>query len=814
MTYPVIAAIATILLGSVAPVASLPSCSSASTCSDCISLPYSCVWCYQTLGVARCLSPQDSESCSDILFYSSNISEIDDLPISDQNQVSLQSISLKLRVNESIDVKVRVKASNDYPLDLYILMDLSASFSNDLDNVKNIAPQLPLSLRSVSSDFQIGFGAFVDKPTLPYVSNRHLRYPPEVVNIKTTPFGYEHIVSLTNSSNLFNSTLQDIQISTNADNPEGTLDAMLQAAVCDHVVEWRQDSRKILLVMTDDVIHTAGDGTLAGIVKPNDGLCHTEYDESTNKILYKASLLQDYPSMELVRVALSNDDIIPVFAVASDRRNIISFYNESVGPLLNGFTVRLDDDSANLVSVLSEAYRRVVSNARLNFNVPDHISASVTANCSNYSPETRECIEIGDDIVEFTISLNLKQCTQELKDGKSDEITVNIPGFSHFLLKISGQCSCECEFETISESIKCSKNGNLTCGLCDCKKGWKGSNCSCSTLSCPVGLNGKTCNGRGVCECGECNCNDVSSLANSTGVDEPLIYGTACECSNFECPTDSNGEVCSGMGECSCNNGTYECLCEERRTGDWCQCSTDHCINGSNSSRSPCNGNGVCNPCQPEGRACTCDNSYRGPYCEESTTMSGSGSCARDDSIRDCVICYGEAAETGNSAMCESMTCEGFTLLTASPSDQYEIPGSLPDSNTDCSFINGLCSYTYIAGKHLDGGNLYTVPPRSCSNVEVAIVMPILILIIGVFVLIVIKVITVILGRAQLQRELRRKEGTRDEQLHNIKLSRWFCIPTLVSTNSKKGERDEIELDTQEQVEKNYNDFGFSDVLY
>ena len=495
-------------------VESLSSCSSASTCSDCISLPYSCVWCYQTLGVARCLSPQDSENCSDILFYSSNISEIDDLPISDQNQVSLQSISVKLRVNESVDVKVRVKASNDYPLDLYILMDLSASFSNDLTNVKNIAPQLPLSLRSVSSDFQIGFGAFVDKPTLPYVSNTHLRYPPEVVNIKTTPFGYEHIVSLTNSSKLFNSTLQDIQISTNADNPEGTLDAMLQAAVCDHVVEWRQDSRKILLVMTDDVIHTAGDGTLAGIVKPNDGLCHTEYDESTNKILYKASLLQDYPSMELVRVALSNNDIVPVFAVASDRRNIISFYNESVGPLLNGFIVQLDDDSTNLVSVLSEAYHRVVSNAQLNFNVPDHILASVTANCSNYSPETRECIEIGNDTVEFTISLNLKQCTQELKDGKSDEITVNIPGFSHFLLKISGQCSCECEFETISESIECSKNGNLTCGLCDCKEGWKGSNCSCSTLSCPVGLNGKTCNGRGVCsECGECNCNDVSSIA-------------------------------------------------------------------------------------------------------------------------------------------------------------------------------------------------------------------------------------------------------------------------------------------------------------
>ena len=735
-----------VLLLLVTSVECATSCSSASSCTECISLPYSCFWC-STPGLARCLSPQDKDSCSaNLSSYSSVINEINELPISDQNQVSLKSVSLKLRVNESIDVKVSVKASNDYPLDLYILMDLSSSFTNDLINVKDIAPQLPLSLQNVSSSFKIGFGAFVDKPILPFTSNRQLLYVP----VAAIPFGYEHIVSLTNSSDLFNSTLQDIEISTNVDNPEGTLDAMLQAVVCDDVIEWREDSRKILLVMTDDVIHTAGDGSLAGIVKPNDGLCHTEYNKSTKRTLYTASLLQDYPSMELVKMALTNNDIVPVFAVAADVNNISALYNKTVSPFLNGFTVKLESGSSNLIPVLFEAYRKVVANAQLNFNIPDHISATVRANCSNYLPQRRECVEIGNEIVEFTISLSLRECTQELRDNKSTDIIVTIPGFSQFLIKVSGQCSCECESQTTRGSSECNKNGNLTCGLCNCDEGWEGSTCSCSTLQCPVGLNGQTCNSRGMCECGECHCNNVS-LSATTGIDSPLIYGPACECSNFECLADGNGLVCSGEGDCQCYNGTYECVCKvsaltgERRTGEWCQCSTDHCINPDDINQLLCSGNGTCDPCQPKGHACTCHGLYFGPYCEDSRFVSGTllGSC--DDSVRDCIICYGKAAESGSSSIssfCGSRSCINFTLLTSSPSDEYVIPGSQTDSNTDCSFISGECRYTYIVGRSPDGGDLYAVPPRSCLPIpiwSIAIIILVFIILLGIGILIAIK---------------------------------------------------------------------------
>ena len=62
-----------------------------------------------------------------------------------------------------------------------------------------LAPQLPLALQNVSSDFLIGFGTFVDKPSLPYTSSVQLnkRFG-DVSCIK--PFNYEHVISLTNSS--------------------------------------------------------------------------------------------------------------------------------------------------------------------------------------------------------------------------------------------------------------------------------------------------------------------------------------------------------------------------------------------------------------------------------------------------------------------------------------------------------------------------------------------------------------------------------------------------------------------------------------
>ena len=381
--------------------AKLSDCGSLASCSECISSA-SCIWC-STPGIACCLSRNDATSCDEENLYQP-VSNNKDQLINEDNLVSLEFIDLYLKVGESLNFTVSIKTTQnrDFPLDLYILMDLSGSFIDDLYFVKSLATKLPLALRNLSSDFLIGFGTFVDKPSLPYTSSpqKNVKFifsgQPSSCNgptLCTKPFNYEHVISLTNSSDLFNSSIQETIISINLDDPEDPLGAMMQAVVCKDLIGWREKSRKILLVMTDDVLHTAGDGRLAGIVKPNDGQCHTQYDPSYNKTINTAPIMQDYPSIEQVRQALHNNDIVPVFAIASDNTNLFNLYNKNVGPSLGGFTTILAADSNNLVNVLEEAYLKVVSNIRLSFNLPNYLLASITANCpsqSTHLPDTND----------------------------------------------------------------------------------------------------------------------------------------------------------------------------------------------------------------------------------------------------------------------------------------------------------------------------------------------------------------------------------------------------------------------------------------
>ena len=737
--------------------AQLSNCTNFVSCSECISTA-SCVWC-STPGSAHCLSPDNVTGCNkqDLFQPVSDIIDRYDLPLNEKNQVSLEAVNLELRVGEPLTFTVSVKAAEDFPLDLYMLMDRSGSFNDDLDVVKGLAPQLPLALRNASSHFLIGFGTFVDKPSLPYTSSFQKNtihtfsgQPScEKNRLCAKPFNYEHVISLTNSSDLFNSSVQETIISSNVDDPEDPLGAMLQAVVCTDLVGWRENSRKILLIMTDDVLHTAGDGRLAGIVKPNDGQCHTQYDPSYNKVVNTAALMQDYPSIEQVKEALQDNDIIPVFAV-SQTHNADLIYNTTVGPSLGGFTTTLASNSDNLVNVLENAYVKVVSNARLSFNLPNYLSASITANCppqATYLPDTYECAGIGNGTVTFNISLILRKCTNNFKNGINEQVDFRIPRFGQFTVDIDGICSCECDNETEYNSSTCNINGDLTCGRCTCANGWTGNDCSCSTSQCPLGPNGALCSGRGQCECGQCVC--TQPMTTVSGVPNPRIVGYACECSNYECDTDSDGVVCSGRGLCICSNGQYTCHCNissltgEKHNGSACQCSSDNCIDPNNVG-SECNRRGKCDPCQPQGRACTCNDGYSGQYCE-TTFRSLLAMCDNSSTVRECVKCYGEAAKDNKevSSVCPGLVCGNFTLLREDPSqDDYDVPGADNSSIIDCSFIDGECHYSYYVGLLTNGESVFAVPPRECHLVSIwtiALIIMFSLTLIGLIVLMMIK---------------------------------------------------------------------------
>ena len=64
---------------------------------------------------------------------------------------------------------VQVRQVEDYPVDIYYLMDLSYSMKDDLRNIQNLGTKLASQMRKLTSNLRIGFGAFVDKPVSPYM---------------------------------------------------------------------------------------------------------------------------------------------------------------------------------------------------------------------------------------------------------------------------------------------------------------------------------------------------------------------------------------------------------------------------------------------------------------------------------------------------------------------------------------------------------------------------------------------------------------------------------------------------------------------
>lgn len=79
-----------------------------------------------------------------------------------------------------------------------------------------------------------GFGSFVEKTVMPYISTT----PAKLLNPCTTdqnctsPFSYKNVLRLTEDGKLFNQLVSQQHISGNLDSPEGGFDAIMQVAVC------------------------------------------------------------------------------------------------------------------------------------------------------------------------------------------------------------------------------------------------------------------------------------------------------------------------------------------------------------------------------------------------------------------------------------------------------------------------------------------------------------------------------------------------------------------------------------------------------
>uniref|UniRef100_A0A8C6STN2 Integrin beta n=1 Tax=Neogobius melanostomus TaxID=47308 RepID=A0A8C6STN2_9GOBI len=524
-------------------------------------------------------------------------------------QIQPQKLSLTLRSGEPQTFSLKFKRAEDYPIDLYYLMDLSFSMKDDLENVKNLGTDLMKEMQGITSDFRIGFGSFVEKTVMPYISTTPARLLNPCTGNEncTSPFSYKNVLKLTNKGDEFNRLVSQQQISGNLDSPEGGFDAIMQVAVCEDQIGWRNVTR-LLVFSTDAGFHFAGDGKLGGIVLPNDGKCHLEND------MYTMSHYYDYPSIAHLVQKLSDHNIQTIFAVTNDFQPV---YQELKNLIPKSAVGTLSSNSSNVIKLIIDAYNSLSSEVILeNSRLPEGVSISYKSVCKNGVEGTDESWRFHSPNVNppplpwqvsFQISVAAQKCPE---DGKAEVIKIKPLGFNEEVeVVLNFICECECSALAEINSDKCdSGHGAFECGACKCKEGRIGRLCECSKdevrtedldANCRKDNGTDICSNNGDCVCGTCECKKRENPAEA-------YSGTYCECDNFNCDR-SNNKLCGGHGRCECR----KCICDANYTGSACDCSLDKtsCLakNGQ-----ICNGRGTC-----ECGVCKCtDPKFQGPTCE------------------------------------------------------------------------------------------------------------------------------------------------------------------------------------------------------
>uniref|UniRef100_A0A3P9MIM5 Integrin beta n=1 Tax=Oryzias latipes TaxID=8090 RepID=A0A3P9MIM5_ORYLA len=674
------------------------SCSEGSvvTCDDCLQLSANCAWCTEEnftdwFSVSqRCdtLNSLLEKGCdrTHIYFPVSEAQILQDRPLEkkpgagNQTQISPQKMSLKLRPGSEVTFQVKIKHTEDYPVDIYYLMDLSASMFDDLGMIKNLGSTLSKEMAKLTSKFRMGFGSFVDKPVLPFIqiTEKQLANPcrcdtslgrnssfylllyfdmfvflPPVPPYSHTSmicqptFGYKHVLPLTSRTDRFNEIIAKQQVSANLDLLEGGFDAIMQAAVCGDKIGWRNDSMRLLVFVSGADSHFGMDSRMAGIVIPNDGQCHL--DENND---YYMSTVQEYPTLGQLIDKVVENNILLIFAVTEEQINNYKNYAD----LIPGATVGvLAKDSGNVLELIVSAYKELRSEIELEaLGDTEELHISFTAICPNGTafPDVKYCSNIkpGETVV-FNVSVELPGCLSGLR-----HFSLKAVGLQDSLeVELESLCSCDCQQPPTANSSQCTEGQGVSqCGVCVCQPGFLGAQCECNEETallsdCHATNDSEKCNGQGDCYCGQCVCHK-SSFGR--------IYGAYCECDNYSC-VRFRGELCGGHGVCDCG----ECHCESGWTGDYCNCSTEteEC---KSEDGDLCSGRGKCScgKCVCTVPGASGDKCEKCPTCEEA--------CA---SARTCVECHLQDNEEPASCEQECRRAKILVNLT-SDKDYYKSP--------------------------------------------------------------------------------------------------------------------------------------------
>uniref|UniRef100_A0A6I8QE45 Integrin beta n=1 Tax=Xenopus tropicalis TaxID=8364 RepID=A0A6I8QE45_XENTR len=670
--------------------------SRATSCSACIRAYKDCSYCAdEGFASVRCDLAENLRryGCSErgIVYMRSEVltqQSYDINTLVSKTQVAPQRMSMRLRAGEETSFDLNVFEPLDTPVDLYILMDFSHSMSDDLANLKNMGQELANVVSTLSKNYTIGFGKFVDKVTVPQTDMRPEKLKQPWLD-STPPFSFKNVIQLTSDVGKFRNELMKEKISGNLDPPEGGFDAILQTAVCTNQIGWRKGSTHLLVFSTESAFHYEADGmnVLDGILKRNDEQCHLDASG-----YYTHDIVQDYPSVPTLVRLLAKNNIIPIFAVTNYS---YSYYDKLSKYFKVSEIGELKEDSSNIVELLQEAFTQIRSRMDIrDDNTPRAMDVSVTSETAKVT-ETGSFQVTRGEVGTFKVKVkalerlgNQHVCELPPQDQGS-QILLKPSTFTDGLkIDASLICdSCPCELQKELSSPKCSFNGDFVCGRCECRERWRGVYCNCSstdtksTQSCISPGSTEICSGRGECLCGTCQCHSESPTQQ--------YQGEFCQFNNFQCPRFL-GYMCNDRGRCHMG----ACVCDAGWEGESCQCPTSNqtCLDrngGLCSSRGKC----VCGRCQ-------CDNvsQYTDATCEFSYSLRQLGVC---EDLRTCVQCQAWGTGEKKGTQCEA--CEIKIKMV----DELK---KVDERSENCTFRDETddCTYEYSVDPHAVQGN-YTV---------------------------------------------------------------------------------------------------------
>ncbi|KAL6254269.1 hypothetical protein P5V15_014884 [Pogonomyrmex californicus] len=602
-------------------------CIAQNTCEDCLEANSACAWCSDwsysnsTYGKPRCniLERLRAFGCPDTEIRMAPLESLRVLANVDFQDVSNthtihpvqlrpQKLQLKVRPRSSQVITLQYRPAKNYPLDLYYLMDLTWSMKDDKETLVRLGWKIANTLGSFTTNFR-------------------LENPCKSENAICKPlYSFWHHLKLTDNVSRFIHEVNYSSVTGNVDNLEGGLDGIVQAIVCDQQIGWTYQTRKLMLIATDGLLHFAGEGKLGGVIERQDFQCHID-----ERGQYSLAKKYDYPSLAEVSRLLREHKINLIFAVTEDRR----YEYELIADLLKeqARVATLAYNSSNILEIIESAYHEIVSKIVLRDNSTGPLHLRYLSTCgskTNVELNTSECDGIQEgQVYEFKIVISVDDCPRNESLWRQMVIIDDALASEASEVQIEVELLCGCDCKNVKSSY--CKHGINECGICKCDFGWSGDTCDCdesfsieNRLQCTNGT--EICSNRGECICGICSC-------------DKGYNGHFCECS----PCDkTDGIECGGRGTCDCG----VCNCLNGWEGSGCQCLSgdEFCI--APGSKEVCAGHGYCDCGQ-----CRCNETavdglyYRGTYCESSASVGGSGLCILYSSCVNVTVEYPEKAE-------------------------------------------------------------------------------------------------------------------------------------------------------------------------